>query len=237
MRLLMSCQTPSTPSCHATTLVTLHGDTPPLDNVRHSITRVMTSMNCGTPSWRYGWEWNRSSLARLCFLLSMCAIFILPLLEGSRPSCTAGKVLRTFSDTHTPSRLGSSFFTHTYTVSPSRALMLTCSSEAVSFHKVPAGFALPGTVDAVSHVNLELETDVELGLRLPYRLLPSGLSVCVSVCVFDQENHFLYFAFRIWVSHRNQRFWSCFYIVSTKCSHVSFVALLVLAVILDTKLG
>lgn len=33
MRLLMSCHTPSTPSCHAATSVALHGTTP-LDNVR-----------------------------------------------------------------------------------------------------------------------------------------------------------------------------------------------------------
>lgn len=60
----------------------------------------------------------------------------------------------THTHTHPPLSLA---FSHAHT----RALMLTCS-EPDSFLKVPARLALPGTVDAVSHVNLELETDVEL---------------------------------------------------------------------------
>lgn len=42
VRLLMSCHTPSTPSCHATTSVTLHGNnapTPPLDPYLDNVRR------------------------------------------------------------------------------------------------------------------------------------------------------------------------------------------------------
>lgn len=68
--------------------------------------------------------------------------------------------------THTPSSVFGSLpstrtHIHTHSLTLSRALMLTWL-ETDSFLKVPARLALPGTVDAVSHVNLELETDVEL---------------------------------------------------------------------------
>lgn len=105
------------------------------------------------------------TLLPLSFSLSHCAICDLPLfLEGSRPSCTAGIVLRAFSDTHPFPCPWPSFcllLIHFLSLPLSHALMLTSSSATVSFHKVPARRALPGTVDAVSHVNSELETDVE----------------------------------------------------------------------------
>lgn len=53
------------------------------------------------------------------------------------------------------------------------------------FLKVPAR---PGTIDAVSHVNLELETDVELCSHIDSHLWDYP---CAPVCVRDQENHFL----------------------------------------------
>lgn len=68
------------------------------------------------------------------------------------------------------------------------------------------------------------------------------MCVCVraSMCVYlIKKNHFLDDTFRIWVNcfTETKGFWSYFYIVSTKCSDSSFVVLLVLAVILDMKLG
>ena len=91
----------------------------------------------------------------------------LPFLEGSRPSCTAGIVLRTFSLTHTHTHTSSPVFTalflsHKYTLGLAHVPRCRCARRTVRFLKVPAGLALPGTVDAASHVNLELETDVEL---------------------------------------------------------------------------
>ena len=135
---------------------------------------LMATISCGTPLVKVWLSENTTlSLSRSLSFESVPYLYCL-FLEGSRPSSTAGIVLRTFCDTHPPSSLAPSpslclFHTHTHTHTHShthihtlsRALLLTCSSETVSFHKVPARLALPGTVDAVSHVNLELETDVE----------------------------------------------------------------------------
>lgn len=77
---------------------------------------LMATISCGTPSSPSPTPspapvkvWLRvktlPSLFFLCLCLSLslskCAIFVLPFLEGSRPSCTAGIVLRTLTDTHT----------------------------------------------------------------------------------------------------------------------------------------
>lgn len=86
--------------------------------------------------------------------------------------------------THFP-WLISFLYTPTYTHSLSRALVLT-GSERGRFLKVPAR---PGAVDAVGHVKSELEPDAELGSgRIDSHLWDYPRA---SVCVRDQENHFL----------------------------------------------
>lgn len=99
--------------------------------------------------------------------------------------------------------------------------MLKCSSETFSFHKVPAELALPRTVDAVSHVNLELETDVELYSWVMSAATATKPLTYVRYLIEKSEKpcHFLHDAFRIRINcfffHRNQRilesFLQCLY--------------------------
>lgn len=99
--------------------------------------------------------------------------------------------------------------------------MLKCSSETFSFHKVPAELALPRTVDAVSHVNLELETDVELYSRVTSAATATKPLTHVRYLIEKSEKpcHFLHDTFRIRINcfffHGNQRilesFLQCLY--------------------------
>lgn len=135
---------------------------------------LMATISCGTPIMKV-WLRVKTLLSLSSLALSFFSLFSLivchiciafPRRPSSLMHCwnSVGNIQwRAHTHTHTSVFGSLSFsYTHTHSVTLSRALMLTCSSETVGFHKVSARFALPGTVDAVSHVNLELETDVEL---------------------------------------------------------------------------
>lgn len=84
-----------------------------------------------------------------------------------------------------------------------------------------------------------------LWLPWPYRLLLMGLSVLrVCMCAWVRVHMCVYLIKKTisWmglnsVSQKPKDFGAVFYIVSNKCSDLSLVVLLVLAVVLDMKLG
>lgn len=110
--------------------------------------------------------------------------------------------------------------THSLTVSPPLARTLNVHRRAWVFIRSRARLALPGTVDAVSHVILELETDVELCSWRKSHRLPWGLSgksaVRVCVILITRSTSLLRVKWMKCFYQKTKGPWSCFY---TQCSH------------------
>lgn len=165
--------------------------------------------------------------------------------------------------THTPSQVfGSLSFSHTYTLTHSLSHVPLCwhiHQRRSVFIRSPPGLhylelLMQWAMWTWNWKQMLNSVAKSLWLLWPYRLLPMGLCVCVCacmcvclcsrvpacvrMCLFDQKKKT--FPFRIWVncvSHKPKDFGAVSTFLTIKCSHVSFVVLLVLAVILDMKLG
>lgn len=153
-----------------------------------------------------------TTLSNLLDLLR-CAKLDLPFLEGSCPSRTAGKVLRTLSYRYTPINppvFADLFHTRRCWCAFSHAPMLTCSSESI-YTRPRMGLCY---LELLMHratwtwkwtLMLSSSTEVTLAAFALQTSIPMGEA---SPC--GHKKHFVYVLFRIMRFREIKGLWSCF---------------------------
>lgn len=192
--------------------------------------RLTATISCGTPlpPPREGITQSKDTTLSS---RSLEACHIVCCLKGGDPSCTAGMVLRIFSGTDSPPVSAAPSLPHMQTRSLSRAAMLKRSPEAVfTRSRLSLHYLELLMRRAMWTWNWKQMFDsAAKSLWLPLPLKPFTY-----VWYLIKKTRFLDDTFGIWVNCFSQKP-KDFYSVSTKCSDVSFVVLLVLASILDMK--
>lgn len=148
----------------------------------------------------------------LFFSLSLKVhLFVLPFLEGGRPSCTAGIVLGTFSDTHTPCFWLTLGHTHTHLplswhVLQRRSVFIRSRPSLHYLELLMQRAMWTWNWKQMFHIDSSLRDYQAHAFKQAHTL--TYVSVCA--CLI-QKNHFLDVTFRMWVNCVSQKpkdFWA-----------------------------